>query len=242
MAGATILDTETTGIDDPRPCQIAWSEAFSDLRPVIVGNRPIELHSQFFNPGKPISYGAMATHHIMPTELIGAPPWTTYTLPPDTGYLIGHNIDYDWQALGQPDVKRICTLALAKRLWPQADSHSLTALMYMLNGEGIRMHVMNAHDASVDIGLCRNLLAHILEHPQGAQVETLEQLWELSEVARVPEFMDFGKYGPDNEYAKTHGGPMRCNQVKFKDPGYYRWLQSSCDQVRDNPYLRKALG
>jgi hypothetical protein len=50
-----------------------------------------------------------------------------YTLPADATYLIGHNIDFDWGAIGQPDIKRICTLALSRKVWPTLDSHSQSA-------------------------------------------------------------------------------------------------------------------
>ena len=58
----------------------------------------------------------------MDEELVDCPPASNFRLPKDLQYLIGHNIDFDWQAVGQPDVKRICTLALARKVWPEADA------------------------------------------------------------------------------------------------------------------------
>ena len=51
-------------------------------------------------------------------DLIDCDPSYTVKLPPDAEYIIGHNVDFDWKALGQPNVKRICTQALARHGCP----------------------------------------------------------------------------------------------------------------------------
>ena len=111
MPTAIIFDTEATGIVDPVIIEAAWI-AVDSLAPVTLG----DTFHQRYQPGKPISLGALATHHIMDEELVDCPPAASFRLPDDLQYLIGHNIDFDWQAVGQPDVKRICTLALARRV------------------------------------------------------------------------------------------------------------------------------
>lgn len=65
---AIVFDTETTGLDDPGLVQSAWVEVdhMGDLAHPICG--------QLWNPGKPISYGAMATHHIVDADVADAPP------------------------------------------------------------------------------------------------------------------------------------------------------------------------
>src|SRR6218665_2225992 len=49
------------------------------------------------HPKKPIELGALATHHILDEELADCPPASGFSLPPGTEYLIGHDVDYDWQ-------------------------------------------------------------------------------------------------------------------------------------------------
>lgn len=71
---------------------------------------------QRYNPGKPITFGALATHHIMDEELVDCTPVASFTLPGHMDYMIGHNVDFDWEVNGRPEVKRICTLALARKL------------------------------------------------------------------------------------------------------------------------------
>ena len=99
---ALIFDTETTGRVEPELIEAAWL-AVSDLR-------TLEVEEQFvqrYRPAKPIEMGAMAVHHILEEDLLESPPASSFRLPEDTGYLVGHSIDYDWGVIGKPDVKRI---------------------------------------------------------------------------------------------------------------------------------------
>lgn len=240
---AVILDVETTGIDEPDVIQLAWAP----LLPVFSGapetlmapSAGVSLNR--YRPRKPISLGAMATHHILDEELEQETPWEgTWSPPAATQYLVAHNIDFDWKAIGSPDIKRICTLALARRLWPDIDSHSLGALIYHLYPRReAREMLRGAHDAVIDADLCyRVLLAELSLMPL---IVSWDRLWEASEKARIPTHMTFGKYGPYEAWAKANGGPMKCADVRRLDPGYHDWLFTKCDQVREDPYLRKAL-
>jgi len=216
MSGCLILDTETTGIDEPQPVEIAW------LR--IEGPDNLKVEQMFcsrYKPSKPISLGAMATHHIMPEDLINCEPHTAFRLPDGIEYLIGHNVDFDWQAIGKPAVKRIDTLAFSRKLWPQADSHSQGAMLYLLDRKNARSYLRNSHSAQVDAYNCFRLLRHILDK---LRVMTWEALWLLSEDARVPDVMSFGK----------HKGMA----IKDVPADYKRWLLGQPDV---DPYLRKAL-
>src|SRR5437773_8093810 len=109
LSRAMLVDTETTGLDEPHVIQLAHSKPFLWSEEITAGDYTVRM----FKPGKPISTGAKAAHHIIEADLTDHPSWSgSYYL--DAEYLIGHNIDFDWQALGeQPLVKRICTLALA---------------------------------------------------------------------------------------------------------------------------------
>lgn len=71
---------------------------------------------QRYNLGKPITYGALATHHIMDEELVGCPPAASFNILGRVDYIIGHNVDFDREVIGKPEVKLICTLASAGKL------------------------------------------------------------------------------------------------------------------------------
>lgn len=246
MSCATIIDTETTGVDEPDVVQLAHIGPleFSRLTP-----EPPEpaysVGSTFFKPRKPIGLGALATHHILEEELTECAPWPGSWLPPPlTDYLVGHNVDFDWKAIGSPPVKRICTLALSRRLWPDADSHSLGAMTY-LHAEDRRQAravLRDAHGADVDAMLCKLLLGNILRAMP--LIASWDRLWEASERARLPTHLTFGKYGPHSEWAKSTANKkgLPIPALRGFDPGYRDWLLSGkCDTVNDDPYLRKAL-
>ena len=212
-----IFDTEATDLKKPVLIEAAWVELES-LEPYSITN-PFE---QRYNPGKPISLGALATHHIMDEELVDCPPAASFTLPSEVDYVIGHNVDFDWEVIGKPDIKRICTLALARKVWPDLDSHNQSALLYHLERATAREQLRNAHSALTDVGICAAILKHLC---QQLGVKTIEALYAESEIARIPTTMPFGK----------HKGMLLADVPK----DYKKWLLTQQDI---DPFLRKALG
>jgi exodeoxyribonuclease X len=216
-----ILDTETTDATDGELIEAAYVTVGLDANS--------HLHAygyafeQRYKPTKPISFGAMATHHILEHELVDCPGSDTFALPAGVDYLIGHGIDFDWQIVGSPEVKRICTLAMARNLWPGI-SHTLGALMYMLSPDPAwtREKLRDAHSALADVYFCATLLDAILE--KAGPFESMEKLWEFSEAARVPTVITFGK----------HKGTA----IADLPTDYVLWMLRQDDV---DPYLRKAL-
>lgn len=218
---AILIDTETTGVDEPEVIELAYLPIASPA--AMPEGDGVQMQ---FRPSKPISLGAMATHHIIPEDLVDCDPWPGSWAPPaeldSVDYLVGHNIDFDWKAIGSPKIKRICTLALARHVWPKLDSHQLGALIYHLYPPSMaRKLVRGAHSALTDVGLCGRLLFALVDT---LQPRDWAHLWELSEQARVPTVMPMGKH---------KGVPIA--QVP-RD--YKAWLLRQSDV---DPYLRKAL-
>lgn len=222
-----ILDTETHRLNG-NPIEIAYAPIQLDQRGLTV-NKSL-IYDEYFalDPDTEIQLSSMAIHHILPQDLIGKSNFREFRLPQDTIYLIGHNIDYDIQAIarcGQDvrNIKPICTLALARYVWPNLDSHSLSTLSYVIsdNLEQTRQQLKNAHNAKTDILLTANLLDKIIQH---YQITDIEQLYQQSQQARLPQFMPFGKY---------KGTPLA--QVPID---YVQWLLRQNDI---DPYLRQAL-
>lgn len=239
MTQAILFDVETTGLDEPDVIQLAFTRPLAD--PGEIAEPDLQYAQVMFQPTKAISLGAMNTHHIIPEDLVGYPIWPGRWAPPEgVEYVVAHNCDFDWKAIGSPDVKRIDTLALSRATWPDLDSHKLGALVYYLCLKDVaREKLLRAHAAIVDVQLLHFLLGEILKFIPGMM--SWHQLWLASEKARVPLYMGFGKVGPNSDYAKRNGHPMKCAEVRRLDPGYFRWLMNSCDQVKDDPYLRSAL-
>lgn len=212
---ALIADTETTNAEDNAEIiEAAW-----------INHETGEEYCERFRPTGPISFGAMATHHIMPHDLTSCRPSASFALP-EVDYLIGHNIDFDWKVMGYPCAKRICTLALCRYLWPELDSHKQGAVMYFLFGADAQELVKGAHNALEDVRMCRMILqsCHAELAQRGVPVNSWEEIWKASEVARVPTIMTFGK----------HKGL----QIKDVPRDYMRWYLGQADT---DEYMRKAF-
>lgn len=219
---ACIFDSETTGFNDPHLVEAAYLQLSA-----VAGLQVAAEFLQRYKPGKPIELGALATSHILDEELVDCPEHTEFQLPSEIEYLIGHNIDYDWGVIGRPEIKRICTAALSSRLWPEADSHSQSAMIYLHYRDQAPCLLRNAHAALDDVKNCRLLLIKILGAlavELGRPVADWEELWTISEDALIPTVIGFGK----------HRG------TKFSDlpADYRRWLLNQPDL---DPFVRKAL-
>ncbi|WP_175958444.1 DUF3820 family protein [Burkholderia sp. BCC0405] len=219
---AYIFDTETTSADDPQLIEAALLTMSDDL----ADHAPRDVFLQRYQPTKAISFGAMAVHHILPSDLVNCPPNVEFRLPNDMTYMIGHKVDFDWEVAGKLNVKRICTLAMARRVWPDAESHTLGALSYMLgsNLEAVRLELRDAHNALADCYLCARVLFAIIEHAD-QDLRTWEDVYQFSERARIPTHMSFGKHA---------GKPIA--DVPYD---YRAWYARQPDP---DPYLLKAFG
>ena len=220
---ALILDTETHDLNG-YPIEIAYAPC-SFEQGVLVINQG-EVFDEYFSCPEPIALGALATHHILETDIAEKPSFDTFRMPQGVQYLIGHNIDYVITAIQkcQPDfnVKGICTLALCRMVWPELP-HTLSAMYYhvMDDLELARKHLRHAHNAKADIYFTGVILKTLVEQ---LGIKDMNSLFIMSESARIPKYITFGK----------HKGAA----IKDLDPSYVTWLLRQDDL---DPYLRKAL-
>lgn len=235
LSPAVFFDTETTSRDDDREViEAAYIRPVgamdliggSDRIPAPIFNHVVETFEQRYKPDSAIDFGAMAVHHILPSELEDCPPSGSFQLPDGVEYLIGHSIDFDWEAIGKPDVKRICTYAIAGWLWPECDSKSQSALLYMLRGaiESTRQELRFAHAALADV---RNNILLCQEIIEKRELSTWAELYDLSERCRIPRTIEFGKLK----------GELLSELPKI-DYGYCCWL---LNQDWLDPYVEKGI-
>src|SRR5690554_1254491 len=222
---AIILDTETHTLNG-YPIEVAYAPI--QLQQGKISLDKSQIFDQFYQVDEPISYAAMAVHHILESDLIDQPHYTSFRLPEETLYIIGHNIDYDIRAIQKcgvdtSHIKAICTLALARLVWPDVEAHNISALIYMISkgSEKARDVIKKAHRADMDIILTANILMHIVHH---LQIDSIEALYAASEDARIPRVMSFGKH--------------RGTAIADLPNDYIQWLLRQ-DEL--DPYLRKAL-
>lgn len=222
---AIILDTETHTLNG-YPIEVAYAPI--QLQQGKISLDKSQIFDQFYQVDEPISYAAMAVHHILESDLIDQPHYTSFRLPEETVYIIGHNIDYDIRAIQKcgvdtSNIKAICTLALARLVWPDVEAHNISALIYMISkgSEKARDMIKKAHRADMDIILTANILMHIVHH---LQIDSIDALYAASEAARIPRVMNFGKH--------------RGTAIADLPNDYIQWLLRQ-DEL--DPYLRKAL-
>lgn len=218
MSTCIIFDTETTGINEPAIVEAAY----------IVIDSPLTMNvtstfCQRYNPGKPIEFGAMATHFITNADVDYCPPASQFSLPDGVEYIIGHNVDFDCDVIGNTTAKRICTLAMARKLFPECDSHKQSALILFIFGQKYINEIKHAHAADKDVGMCGSLLNYMIKHKL-PHVQTWEDLYQFSEHARIPDVMPFGK----------HKG----EKIAQIPADYVRWLRKQSDVDK---YLLKSL-
>lgn len=239
MVRVAFVDTETGGFKKPvTPIEAAWivveGAAIAAAKKVAVG-------TERYRNTQPMEYGAIAVHHILPTDLAECPLWNPTIWARHIGqvdYIVGHNVDFDWEVVGSPNIKRICTLAIARYLYPDLDSHKLGAMMYFMCGlnEETSDRLQGAHSALVDIQNTYELLLKMVEDANTRpdfNIRNWGELYEVSETGRIPYRMTFGKYGPKD------GNPgMRIRDLRVQNPGYVSWLKKNCG---DDKYLMKAL-
>lgn len=215
---AIIFDTETTGIENPEVIETAWMDV-QDPSQIAVVMR--------FKPSKPITLGALATHHILPSELEHEPPSSEFRLPDGVEYLIGFNVDFDWMAIGSPpNIKRIDLCPICRTTYPGLDSYSQSAMMYYLFGatQNTRNLLTGQHSAAVDVYNCFCIYEKLLK--EAGATNDFEAIWRWSEECRVPSVMPFGKF---------QGKP-----ISEVDESYRRWYRG-CTNPPPDQYILKAF-
>jgi len=140
-----VLDTETTGLTDPRVCEIALCVV--DLSPSSPGElKIIARHAKLLNPGKAIEPSAVRVHGIRDEDVRDCPTladvweklvaWVEKyaTRPGHPPQIVAHNAAYDRRAISSslpllpgelPAWHWRCSVALAKRVTPGLPSYSL---------------------------------------------------------------------------------------------------------------------
>jgi exodeoxyribonuclease X len=223
MQTAVVFDTEVNSLKAKECIELAYTVVEMD------GMGELNFHgavAEQFEPLAPCDPGAVAIHHINPESLRGrrksAEARDAVELKQE--FVIAHKVDFDCEVLGITESKRICTLALSRYLWPDFESHKLGGMYLHLNGisEDTIEVIKGAHSAGEDVLILSNILGHIVRK---SGVKTFEQLYELSEIARVPVVWPFGK----------HVG-IRFDQTPR---GYLKWARENMKDA--DPYLMKAI-
>ncbi|BBG65216.1 exonuclease [Hydrogenimonas sp.] len=217
-----ILDTETTGTEEnDRICQLAFIVANRQL----VGTAIEEVHEDLCKPPLPISYGAMAVHHITNEMVQKRPPCIEtdsyrrlLELNVPGNILVIQNAPFDLAMLEKEGfelkMRLIDTLRCLKHLYPDLESHGLQYARYMFGlyrseqkeAKSIGLKIQ-AHDALGDVLVLKLLLDMLLSE------YSPEELIELTKKPITYKTFRFGKYRGEEIL-----------EVAKKDPGYLEWM------------------
>ncbi len=172
MPKFVLLDTETTGGgEQDRICQLGF---------LILEGAMCEAVESFCKPPLPISYGAMAVHHITNEAVADKPPFEATDAAKrlsqintqDTIVVI-HNAPFDLGMLAKEGITWqgpvIDTLRCIRHLQPELESHSLQYLRYALGFykeeaiEASKLGItVTAHDAMGDVLVLKLLMKHLV--------------------------------------------------------------------------------
>jgi DNA polymerase-3 subunit epsilon/exodeoxyribonuclease X len=230
-----ILDTETTGTEEnDRVIQLGY---------MVLGEKNIEVHNEFFSSDIPIKYGAMEVHGITPEMLEGKPTCKEskaykrlLELNTQDNYIIIHNAPFDLDMLQKEgfktQMKVIDTLRVAKHLYPDEEAHRLQYFRYKMKiyqeeqAEADKLGItIKAHDAIGDVLVLKLLLTKLKEevNKQFPDENPVEKMVDLTATPILIKSFRFGK----------HKGKT-LQEVATQDAGYLRWMLSSMENLDED--------
>ena len=211
-----LADVETTGLTEKDAvCEIAWleiDEQFNELG----------SDTSLINPGVPIHYAASAVNGITDAMVKDAPTIEDYMalsgnlLFDPNMVLISHHAAFDHRFLKpfmHKDALTLCTLKVARVLYPEALNHKQSTLAAML---GIEVAREKAHSADGDLSVLLQLLKRMCADAGCG----LAELLHVQSVPRKITKLMFGKkhYGKKLEDVPKDYIEWMLREVKNLDP------------------------
>lgn len=205
-----VIDTETTSFEGGI-CELASVD--------IINGQICNPMSDFVKPPEPITVGAMAVHHITDAMVADAPAIDDVV----DRYLgasvyVAHNAAFDRPKLPQINAPWICTLKLARKLFPELESHSNQYLRYHFMLDVDVPENLHAHRALYDCYVTAALLIRLNRDVK----MTIAQMREITALPSLLHTMRFGKHkGKTFEWIAAH------------DMGWIRWALANMEADED---------
>ena len=186
-----IIDTETTGFSPAKGGETI-SIASIDLTRDLEATNPLKT---LVRPTNKIPPETSAIHGIVDDDVMEAPHYgEALGRFQGADVYVAHNWEFDRQFLpGLIAPKVICTLKVAKRVFPDAPNHKNQTLRYMLGiirPFGLEREEINPHDALSDVYVTGAILAHIIAN----QLATFQQMVEWTGQAPLMTNWPVGKH------------------------------------------------
>lgn len=188
-----VIDFETTGnTAQDAVCEIGYCDVF----PAETGATVSETHQFFTNPNRPMPPEARAVHHISDAALKGARPISDGFMvlmggdegqPPDI--FVAHSAEFERMFFSGGSVPWICTLKVARRVWPDCPSHSNQCLRYWLELDLASDRAMPPHRAGPDAYVTARILSLALK-----EMTVDDMIRVTKEPSLIPGAIRFGKH------------------------------------------------
>ena len=187
------LDTETTGVNaDDAVCELGWIEVDENFN-------WLSQFETLIDPQRSIAPAASAVHGLVLADLQDSPTIQEYfsedapgcygSTITDPVVLCGHNIAFDHRFV-RPYitnvVQEVCSLRWARRLYPEAGSHQLQAMVFELG----LPRATAAHRVLSDVTTSLHLAKHVCER----MGMNLRELAEASVAPALMSVLPFGKH------------------------------------------------
>lgn len=190
----------------------------------VVDGKIVNPMSHLVRPDRPISAQAMAIHRIT-EEMVADKPWIEEVVPFYQGspWYVAHNASFDRRVLPEMDGEWICTMKMARRLWPGI-KYSNMALYKSRKLSVATPQGLHHHRALYDCYITAALLIDIMN----VSGWTAEQMVDVIGRPALLRTFTFGKYR-GQEVA----------EIARDDPGYLRWLFNNLERM--SPELKMTL-
>ncbi|WP_338556391.1 exodeoxyribonuclease X [Erwinia sp. E_sp_B04_7] len=210
-----VIDTETCGLQGGI-VEVASVD--------VVNGEIVNPMSDLICPDRPIGRQAMAIHRITEAMVADMPPIeqaiSRYHGSP---YYVAHNASFDRRMLPEMNGEWICTMTLARGLWPGI-KYSNQALRETLQLEVTPPSDLHAHRALYDCYVTAALLIRIMDYSGWDAAEMVRRMQVRGSSATFP----FGKYRGS-----------KVDDVAKRDPGYLKWMMKNIPDLK--PDLRSAI-
>ncbi|MGD8162453.1 exodeoxyribonuclease X [Pantoea sp. FN0307] len=211
-----VIDTETCGLQGGI-VEIASVD--------VIDGQIVNPMSDLVRPDRPISRQAMAVHRISEAMVADKPPIEALiSRYRGSAYYVAHNASFDRRMLPEMHGEWICTMKLARQLWPGL-TYGNQALRQHLRLDVTPPADLHAHRALYDCYVTAALLIRIMET---SGWDAAHMATRMQQTAAEVDVMPFGKY---------RGRPVA--DVAKRDPGYLRWMLEAIPDLK--PALRNAL-
>lgn len=205
-----VIDTETTSFEGG-VCELASVD--------IINGQICNPMSDFVKPPEPITVGAMAVHHITDAMVADAPPIDDVVgRYQGASVYVAHNAAFDRPKLPQINAPWICTLKLARKLFPELESHSNQYMRYHFMLDVDVPENLHAHRALYDCYVTAALLIRLNRDVK----MTIAQMREITALPSLLHTMRFGKHK-----GKTF------EEIAATDQGWIRWALANMDADED---------